>query len=365
MTADEEGFLYPVVDEVACIKCGLCERVCVCLHHAEREQGTPKAYAAYNRNEEVRLASSSGGVFTLLAEYVLEQKGVIYGAAMENFRVKHIRVSDSEGLALLRGSKYVQSDIGQTYLQAKADLEAGKIVLFTGTPCQIEGIKSFLRKDYKNLITMDIICHGVPSPMVWDRYVAYREKEAGAPATRMFFRHKEYGWKTYAVLFEFSNNTAYVRRLGDDLFMQVFLHDLCLRPSCYACNFKTIYRTSDITVADFWGIETVCPELDDDKGASLVLIHSKRGKELFSAIQGKLCCKAVALDEALRGNPAINHSAQKPKDRDAFMKDILHDSFEVTVHRYGSKCRNGAYVIKGILKRLGLLDFVKRILKKG
>lgn len=367
MKADEEGFLYPVVDETVCVRCGLCEKVCPVLHNTESGQGNPKAYAAYNLNEEVRLASSSGGIFTLLAEYVLEQNGIIYGTAMESFRVKHIRVSEPEGLALLRGSKYVQSDIGQTYVQARADLEAGKTVLFTGTPCQIEGLKAFLRKDYENLITMDIICHGVPSPMVWDKYVALREDTAGAAAAKVFFRHKKFGWKLFSVFFTFSDNSEYVQNLYQDSFMKAFLNDLCLRPSCYQCNFKKLNRVSDITVADFWGIETVCPEMDDDKGTSLVLVHSEQGEALVDTLRGKLCYKEVNLEAALQGNPAMVNSAKKPETRDVFMRDLRQEPFDAVVQKYVKRRRGVTVksVLKSILRRLGLLDMVKKLLKKG
>lgn len=366
MKADEEGFLYPVVDVTSCVQCGLCEKVCPVLHSTDNTQQTPKAYAAYNLNEEVRLVSSSGGIFTLLAEHVLEQSGIIYGAAMVDFRIKHIRVPDVEGLALLRGSKYVQSDIGKTYIQAKTDLEKGRMVLFTGTPCQIEGLRSFLRKDYENLITMDIICHGVPSPMVWEKYVALREKTAGAPASRIFFRHKKYGWKTFEVLFEFSNKTSYDCRFFDDSFMQAFLQDLCLRPSCYACKFKKIHRVSDITVADFWGIESICPEMNDDKGTSLVVIHSARGSTIFDTLRNGLCYKEVDLHQALRSNTAMYRSAKKPKLRDAFMNDIMQEPFDVAVHKFVRKRRNPGIKswVKAALHRLGLLSMAKKMLRR-
>lgn len=363
MKADEEGFLYPVIDEAVCVQCGLCERMCPVLHDSESKLGTPKAYAAYTFNEEVRLASSSGGVFTLLAEYVLAENGVIYGAAMENFRVKHIRISDSEGLALLRGSKYVQSDIGQTYIQAKADLEAGKTLLFTGTPCQIEGLKTFLRKEYEKLITMDIICHGVPSPMVWEKYVAWQEKAAGAPAARMLFRYKKYGWKTYAVLFEFLNKTMYVRRYRDDLFMRAFLHDLCLRPSCYQCSFKKINRVSDITIADFWGIQKVCPEMDDDKGTSLVIVHSEKGAEIVKVLSDKMRCREVDFTEATKSNPAMIRSAVKPKYRGAFMQKVQNENFEDLVRKYAKDRVTVKGIVKAILEKLGLLEIIKQIVR--
>ena len=369
MPPDEEGFLYPVVDAATCVNCGLCERVCPVLNSTEQIKDTvPVAYAAYNLDEKVRLESSSGGIFTLLAEDVLEKNGVVYGAAMVGSVVKHIRVDNCEALYALRGSKYVQSDIGQTYLQAKKDLEEDRTVLYTGTPCQIEGLKAFLQKEYDNLICMDMICHGVPSPMIWSKYVAFREKKAESPMLRMSFRHKHYGWKTYAVAFEFSNATAYVCKHRYDPFMRAFLNDMCLRPSCYHCAFKKVNRVSDITVADFWGIAGLCEDMDDDKGTSLVLVHSDKGEEIFSKINQQLQCRAVEFEKAIKGNPAMIHSAKQPENRELFMRESQSASFSAVVKKYTKNpfnikawLKNG---LKIILKSVGLLGVVKRIKKK-
>lgn len=364
MKADGESFLYPVVDAELCVNCGLCEKVCPIINEIALSTKQPDAYAAYNLDEGVRMASSSGGIFTLLAETILKENGVVYGAALERENVKHIRVTDMNGVALLRGSKYVQSDIGLTYLQAQEDLERGKKVLYTGTPCQIAGLKSFLRKEYKNLFAMDIICHGVPAPLVWQKYIEFREQKAGMAASKMFFRHKKYGWKRFSVFFEFANKTLYIKKFPDDLFMQAFLDNLCLRPSCYACSFKTITRVSDITVADFWGIENVCPEMDDDKGMSLILLHSKEGLDFFVSMCDKLCYKAVDLNDAIRGNPSINHAVLKPVARDAFMKDIEQEEFDKAVRRYVKKQNKYKAFMKRILRKLGLLEQVKKFVQR-
>lgn len=364
MRPDREGFLYPVVDEQVCVHCGLCEKVCPVLHNTEEKQNPPKTYAACNLDTAVRLASSSGGVFTLLAEYVLDQGGVLYGAAMEGMQVKHIRVADRVGLEALRGSKYVQSDIGQTYIQAKADLESGKTVLFTGTPCQIEGLKAFLGKAYDDLIAVDIICHGVPAPMAWETYATLREKAAGAPAERISFRHKKYGWKKYAILFEFANKTEYVGCRHEDLFLRAFRRDLCLRPSCYQCGFKKVNRVSDMTLADFWGVEEVCPEMDDDRGTSLVMIHSGKGEEIFRRLSAKMDCREVPFDAAIAGNAAMIRSAEKPEHRDAFMERIQTEDFEQLATAYTKEPITAKDILKKTLKKVGLLQTVKNIKKR-
>lgn len=362
MAADAEGFRYPEVDEAKCIQCGLCQKICPVMHKNSRISSTPKAYAAYNLDEKVRMASSSGGVFSLVAEHVLAGNGVVYGAALtKDQKVRHIRVTDPEAMAALRGSKYVQSDTDGIYLQVKRDLDAGRPVLFTGTPCQVAGLRSFLRKEYDNLFCMDIICHGVPSPMVWEKYVAHRENIAESPVTQISFRNKSQGWKTYAVNFGFSNDAEYLEDYRKDAFMRAFLQDLCLRPSCYACAFKTANRISDMTLADFWGIENVCPEMDDDKGTSLVLLHSKTGEMLFEAIRGNLRYREVDFEAAVKGNPAITESARKPENRDNFMEDIQTNSFDEVAVRYVKRQISFRDIVKSILAKLKLLGLAKKL----
>lgn len=369
MQPDEEGFLYPVVDEAACINCGLCEKACPVLNSTESvRKSLPMAYAAYNLDEKIRLASSSGGIFTLLAEDVLEKNGVVYGAAMVGGVVKHIRVDTLQELEVLRGSKYVQSDIGKTYLQAKKDLEEGKTVLFTGTPCQVEGLKSFLQKEYENLLCLDLICYGVPSPLVWQQYVAFREKKAKARAVRMSFRHKKYGWKTYALSIDFSNDSAYVCRHRYDLFMRAFLNDLCLRPSCHYCAFKKVNRISDITVADFWGIDVLYEDMDDDKGTSLVIIHSEKGSRIFSNINQHTKYHKVDFEKAIKGNPAMIRSAKCPENRTGFMQKIHNTSINMAVKEHTKNPYLTKRTIKegtkSILKKLRIFPLIKGIKNK-
>ncbi len=340
MQADAEGFLYPVIDESRCVNCGLCEKACPVLNvKSDKTDCTPQAYAVYSKDENVRLESSSGGTFSLLAEYVLASGGVVFGAAMteECRSVKHILVESADNLKNLRGSKYLQSEIGLTYIKAREFLNDGREVLYSGTPCQIEGLKAFLGKDYENLTCVDIICHGVPSPKLWKKYVDYREKRAGSPARQTIFRHKKYGWKSYAVLFEYSNNTAYEQIHSKDLFMQMFLQNICLRPSCYSCEFKKKNRISDITLADFWGCQRVCPEMDDNKGLSAVMIHSDKGQALFDAIRSGAEVKQVDVSQIAAGNPSLMQSCALPSKRDEFMSHIDDFSIDKLAKKYLKK----------------------------
>ncbi len=360
MQCDEEGFWYPVVDKERCISCGLCEKVCPVINSKEIQKETPVAYAAQCTQEHIREISSSGGIFSVLAEHILAQNGTVYGAVLENQAVKHIRVADSSDLGMLRGSKYVQSNIGNTYLEAKQDLNDNKLVLFSGTPCQIEGLLYFLGKEYPNLICMDFICHGVPSPTVWKRYVSYREEKANARMVNAFFRRKHYGWKSFTMQFVFDNGTEEVQMHNDDLYMHAFLHDLSLRPSCYQCSFKKLNRISDITVADFWGINKVSPKMNDDKGTSLVILHSQKGKEIFSKICSSLLYQQVDFHDSIKGNYVISQSAKQPHTRDAFLQQVQEAPFDIVVDKYDIHQTFIKKYVKKILRKMNLLNFVRK-----
>lgn len=335
MKNDEEGFLYPEVDKSLCIACGLCDKVC----GGYSSQNTDvSAYACINKDDKIRKSSSSGGVFYLLAEYVLDCNGVVFGAVFDNdFSVYHVSVENKNDLHKLQGSKYVQSRIGDAYKKAKELIESKRLVLFSGTPCQTDGLAKYLGKEYDNLILQDIICHGVPSPAVWHKYKKYRESAAGAAIQRISFRHKQYGWKTYSVLFKFLNNTEYIMKLNEDLYMKAFLKNLSLRPSCYNCQHKELNRMSDITLADFWGVEKINLDFFDDKGTSLVWIHSKKGKEIFDIIKKKMIFKKTDINEALKYNKAALESVHLPSTRESFFKNIGKANFKHLVNKYSGE----------------------------
>ena len=323
MEVDRLGLLYPVVDAGLCIDCGLCDRVCQYENPGEASRPL-ETYAAYNRNEQVRMASSSGGIFTLLAEDVIRKGGVVFGARFdENWDVLHDYTETMEGLAAFRGSKYVQSDLRDSLVKARAFLKVGRPVLFSGTPCQIAGLKKFLRKDYDNLIAVDCVCHGVPAPAVWRGYLASRLKANGTETGQLenfSFRDKSEGWKGYSLSLRIKEKCGErvesVSHNKSD-YIDLFLRDLSLRPSCYNCSAKAGRSGSDITLGDFWGIEKIDPEIDDDKGMSLVMVHTEKGKKAFDSLE--IFRKSEKYEDALRYNPSIEASVNVPRYRNLFM----------------------------------------------
>lgn len=330
MKVDQEGFWYPAVDKEKCIKCGLCEKRCPILNDMNIEN-TPHAYACYNKDEEIRKESSSGGIFTLLASNIIDNGGIVYGAAFnQNFEVEHIEVTNKQDLSKLRGSKYVQSKLGNTYSKIKEHLNQNKLVYFSGTPCQIDGLLCFLNKKYDNLICQDIVCHGVPSPKIWKHYLKKFDLEKNA---KISFRDKSTGWDSYSFSIKQDNN-SFKELSSQNEYMKVFLKDLCLRPSCYDCHSKSLHRNSDITLADFWGIKDVCPEMYDNKGTSLVFINSDKGKELFDKISNDIKYQEVDINEASKHNPSSFKSVNIPEKREEYMANIFNNQFDKYSKKY-------------------------------
>ena len=371
---DFEGFLYPIVDKDVCIDCGLCEKACPILHQGEG--GKPlKVYAARNLNEETRNQSSSGGIFTLLAEGVIKDGGVVFAAKFdEHWGVKHDYTETIEGLSVLRGSKYVQSTIGNTYREAKDFLKQGRKVLFCGTPCQIAGLKRFLSKEYENLLTIDFVCHGVPSPGVWRNYLnetiaqmCDKNSVSSDPISKgnariesISFRNKCTGWKKYSFALTLSattrsgakNTVSLSEVFSDNTFMKGFLANLYLRPSCYACAAKCGKSGSDITVGDLWGASSIIGNDDDDRGTSLVMIN----KDVpYFEDASSLWVKEIDYNSALTYNSCIERSVSEPKKRMLFYSDIKKgNSLEMVVTKLTkvSIFDKGLNLTKLIVKRI-------------
>jgi len=356
MKEDQEGFWYPEVDVNLCIDCGLCEKRCPILNDMKIDN-QPQAYACYNKDESIRKESSSGGVFTLLASLVIEKGGIIYGASFNNENmVEHIEVDNVDDLNKLRGSKYVQSKIENTYSKIKDYLNQGRLVYFSGTPCQIDGLLAFLNKRYDNLILQDIVCHGVPSPKVWKKYLEQFNIEEDA---KISFRDKSTGWDSYS--FTIDQKEKFTQLSSQNEYMKVFLKDLCLRPSCYECHSKSLHRNSDITLADFWGIKNICPELYDNKGTSLVFINSKKGKEIFENIKQDIEYEEVNIEEASKYNPSSYKSVPIPDKRNKYMENIFNNDF----NRYSKDYTKTPLILKVKIIISICLHKVKKSIKGG
>jgi coenzyme F420-reducing hydrogenase beta subunit len=319
MKQDEEGFFYPAVDPARCIDCGLCEGVCPILKKQAPKPVQLKAYAARATEDALREKSSSGGLFTLLAEEILSRGGCVAGAAFDqDLSVRHILGDNAADLEKLRGSKYVQSRMEDTYLCVKEQLQKGRLVLFTGVACQVAGLKSYLGKEYENLYTVDILCHGVPSPMVWDKYLREQEAAHGQKPAAVSFRDKRTGWRRSSISMKFDQGAEYCRPGGADRYMQLFLGDICLRPSCHSCRFKAFPRLSDLTIGDAWGIEKHMPDMDDDRGTSVVLVNSRKGQALWDCVAEKVVFRSGEVDVLLPKNADSRRSVNPHPNRSRF-----------------------------------------------
>lgn len=360
---DQEGFHYPLVNKDLCIECGLCEKVCPCLNQTSPKSPL-KLYAAINPNEEVRLSSSSGGIFSMIAETIINAGGVVFGARFDdNWEVKHDYTDTIEGIKAFCGSKYVQSRIGGAYNQTLSFLKSGRKVLFSGTSCQISGLRHFLRQNYENLFTVDVICHGSPSPLVWRNYLDEVVDGFNNAVHNVEYRNK--AWKQYKFSVQYdglSNVVSLSSRHQDNAYMHAFLQNIILRPSCYNCPAKQGKSLSDITLADFWGIQNVAPEMNDDKGVSLIIINTEKGKEFYHSLS--LRGKEVDEEIALKGNWCYYNSVAPHNQRDFLFRGLSNgQSFHGLMDGITKQTKpHGALSILSRSKRLvsKILHIVKR-----
>ena len=336
MQVSDLGFDYPVIDNSKCIDCKICLKTCPVRNEYVDDKKNPKTYAAFNKNDEIRKLSSSGGIFSLLAEHIILNNGVVYGAVWdEHFVLKHSRIDAIVDVPKMRGSKYVQSKTDGIYDSVKKDLLDGKNVLFSGTPCQIGGLYAYLKGEkYDNLFTQDLICHGVCSPKIWEKYIQYREKIADSNVKSVSFRDKRTGWKRFSVTFQYRNSTEYSSPLTKDYFMRGFLNHLYLRKSCTQCAFKDLHRQADITLADFWGVENYLSECNDDKGITAIMIHSRKGERLLSAILPALEIKTTKYNDVLNFNKSALESVHRNPLCERFYRDSEKLEFDKLIEKY-------------------------------
>lgn len=329
MQEDKEGFLYPSVDTDKCVNCGLCKKVC--LYNSDiGKNDKAEVYACCNLDDEVRLQSSSGGVFSAIAKKIINDGGAVYGCAFDVADgAKHIRVDNIDDLAILYGSKYAQSDTGAVFGQVKEDLNLGKKVLFSGTPCQINGLKSYLNGiDDKNLVLADVICHGVPSKLLYKYYVDYIELKAKKKVKTLSFRDKTAGWEKYGIKIGFEDGTSAVVPSEKNYFMKVFLSDIMLRPACYKCVSKDNHCLSDFTMGDYWGADEKFGDLNDGKGLSVLIVRTQKGAKLFDEIKDSLTYKPSDIEDAIKHNKALICSATQKAGRQKFVVDLKVTDFD-------------------------------------
>lgn len=293
---------------------------------------SPKVYAVKHKDEVVRAASRSGGIFTAISNLIIADKGVVYGCALtKDFKAVHTRAEDKSGRDLMRGSKYIQSKLGDTFKNVKADLDTGKNVLFTGTSCQVAGLKGYLGKTYANLLCVDIVCHGVPSTVVWKSYLNWQERKAGAKVIGVDFRNKkDFGWRDHVETLTMDNG----KQVSSRVFKELFYGHNVLRPSCYECPFKSTMHPGDITIADYWGIEKAAPEFDDNKGVSLVLVNNDRGSAVLDMIKSDLVWKETKIEDSIQ--PPLVAPFEKPKERERFWRDFRNRKFDYISNKYGN-----------------------------
>ena len=325
MKRDQEGFYFPVIHQQQCLDCGLCKKACFDM--ASNPKKEVRVYAAYQKAVERRLKASSGGIFELLAEEVLNRKGVVFGVKMEGLKAVHTHIEKKQELEPLLGSKYVQSDVGCSYQQVQVFLKQKRWVLFSGTPCQVDALIKYLGGKSPYLLTVDFICHGVSSPNVFEKYMS-EHKIGHEKINQISFRDKTEGWNCFSMAMTTENGQVYRENMHKDSYLQSFLKNMNLRLSCFNCAFRTVDRVSDVTLGDFWECENIWSDWKDDKGYSLVFIQSEKGKMFFDIIQEAIVSKEADIEKVLTYNQSMLVSPWDQYSRDLFFKYIQKETVE-------------------------------------
>lgn len=346
MVEDTEGFVYPEVNEKRCVDCQICLKVCPSIR-IPGVNTKKETYACYAKNEEEHKSSSSGGFFAVLAEAILEEKGNVFGAVFnEKIEVEHVKIQDIKDMYKVKGTKYVQSYIGKTYIEVKRALEKGEEVLFSGTPCQVAGLKNFLDKKYDNLVCLDLICHGVPSPGVWRRYL--EEKFGKDNVKTMQFRNKEKGISDVTLEYRLKNDTIIFESYLESPYIKGFINNYYTRQSCFNCGFKGFDRCSDITIGDFWSVREFYPQMENKYGVSAIIVHSEKGSIWLEKIRNRLIiCKAKP-EELAVWNDSLLKSAKRTPARLEFYQKWENDDIEKLVLELSEdeSCRRNRQFIK-------------------
>lgn len=368
MEADEEGFLYPQINPELCVECEACKKLCAFQNGYTTHDNfdEPGVYAVKHEAEEVRFSSTSGGMFTAFSDEILSCGGVIYGVGFDDkLVVCHQRAVDKDQRDNFRGSKYVQSELRQSFFGVKSDLRSGRKVLFTGTPCQVAGLRKYLNQsgvNTANLILCDIVCHGTPSPLIFAEYLRICESKSNKKIVNHICRSKVEGWHAHTEMNIFIDRQEDYKSFLSQLYKNIFYSYLALRPSCHSCKYTSLRRPSDITIADFWDVDKTIPEFDDNKGVSLVLINTAKGQELFNKVKDRIVFKQSNTDACLQ--PNLKEPTKPSPKRDEFWQDYQASGFDYVIKKYfgyGAKGDIKRLILK-IIRKIGLLQAVKRVL---
>lgn len=363
MVTDEEGFAYPAVDASKCVNCGLCDRACPIINIPDSNT-VGEVIAAKNRNEKQRLQSSSGGVFRLLAEKVIDAGGVVVGCRFnERMEARHTVAATLDELEPLMSSKYVQSDTRGIFREVRSLLRQGRKVLFCGVPCQVAALKNFLVKPYEDLLTVDVLCHGVPSPKVFREYRESLEMRYGAPAGKVSFRSKEKSWKRLYINVVFKNSRRHFLYSGYDSYMRLFLSDRLQRPSCFYCPYNKLSRPGDISLGDFWGIGRSHYEFDDNKGVSMVLINNDKGQKMWDEVADETIWFASDIPTAVAGNKVLVQHLPSIAERNEFYDYYVGHGYAAAIRRFSPEAKAVYRLYKNFMRRG--LDLVRKIKKQG
>lgn len=362
MSEDKEGFLYPQVNTLKCTNCKLCEKVCPISNEVQELKKEQKAYLIQHADDKIREESTAGGAFTAIAAWVLAKQGVVFGAAYdEMFLVKHQFVENFEELKKFRNSKYVQSNMGDSFIKVKQFLDDGRWVCFSGTPCQIEGLSRFLGKNkYEKLVLVDVVCHGIPSPLIWQKYLQYRGILRTKPDD-IRFRDKYYGYKYSTMSIVKEGRVTYHAGSQKDPMLRAFFSDICDRPICYSCPFKKRYRVSDITIWDCFEVHKLNKKMDDDKGTTRMLCHSKKGCLIAEEMD---CIKfEVNPEKLVNGVKELVESVPLNPNRDQFFEDACIYSGEKLFEKYFPMTTYVQFltIARNILLKIGIYNIIKRL----
>lgn len=371
MIADDEGFKYPEINSDLCVECGKCKAVCQ-IHSLKKEnEFEPIVFAAKNADEDIRAKSTSGGMFSVFADEIISNNGVVYGVAYaEDFTVQHERADSLEICERFRGSKYVQSELSDCFKKVKEDLESGRRVLFTGTPCQIAGLKTFLgdKAHSENIILCEIICHGAPSPKLWKEHIALLESERGSRVVNYRNRSKVLGWHGHNEHVFFENGKEEYKTKLSQLHKDLFYAHLSIRPSCYACEHTQFPRSADISIADFWGIENFLPDFDDNKGTSMLILNTSKAMDFYNQVKDKLICRESNIADAFYDNH--KKPAKMNVNRESFWRDYKARGYLYVAQKYsaytaiGRIKRQTKIVLKEISKKLNIYSFIHKFTQK-